>query len=172
MDREYKNDREYKSSACRDYEALLEDSISGEIGGADALRLSDHLKGCAGCREAREEAALSPRLLRLVEATADPGPGFARDVMARIRTDGEVRAERGFWQPLISMGWRFAATATVALALLAAYDTRTHLQQPPQETASLEAARIPDVFSPDPARVPSSRDEVLMMVAENEHGKH
>jgi hypothetical protein len=164
--------REYKSSACGEYEALLEDSISGEIGGADATRLSEHLKGCAGCRGAREEVAPSPRLLRLVEATAEPGPGFARDVMARIRTDRDVRAERGFWQPLVSMGWRFAATATVVLALLVAYDTRSHFQQPAQETASLDAARIPDVFSPDPARVPSTRDEVLMMVAENEHGKH
>ena len=171
MDREYRSDREYKSSACRDYEALLEDSISGEIGGADALRLSEHLKGCAGCREARDEAALSPRLLRLMEATADPGPEFARDVMARIRADRGVRAERGFWQPLISMGWRFAATATVALALLVAYDARSHIQQQPQETASLEASRIPDIFSPDPARVPTTRDEVLMMVAD-EHGKH
>jgi anti-sigma factor RsiW len=171
MAREYKRDREYKSSACGEYEALLEDSISGEIGGTDALRLSDHLKACAGCREAREEAALSPRLLRLMEATADPGPGFARDVMARIRNDRDVRAERGFWQPLVSMGWRFAATATVALALLVAYDSRSHVQQPVQETASLDASRIPDIFSPDPARVPSSRDEVLMMVAEDEHGK-
>jgi hypothetical protein len=91
--------------------------------------------------------------------------------MARIRTDRDVRAERGFWQPLVSIGWRFAATATMALALLVAYDTRSHIQQPPQETASLEAARIPDIFSPDPARVPTTRDEVLMMVAD-EHGKH
>ena len=81
---------------------LLEDSISGEIGGADALRLSEHLKTCAGCREAREHVALTPRLLHLAEATADPGPGFSRDVMARMRTDRDVRAERGFWQPLVS----------------------------------------------------------------------
>lgn len=165
-------DLEYKSSACGEYEALLEDSISGEIGGADAVQLSDHLKACAGCRAAREEAAMSPRLLRLMEATADPGPGFARNVMARIRTDRDVRAERGFWQPLVSMGWRFAATATLALAVLVAYDTRSHVQKPAQETASLDASRIPDIFTPDPARIPSSRDEVLMMVAENEHGKH
>jgi len=166
-------DRKYESPACKGYEALLEDSVSGEIGGSDAVRLSEHLKSCPGCLEAREHVAPSSRLLRLAEASADPGPGFARDVMARIRTDKDVRVERGFWQPLVSMGWRFAATATVALALLVAYDTTSHVQQQPaQETATLEAARIPDVFSPDPARVPSSRDEVLMMVAENEHGKH
>jgi anti-sigma factor RsiW len=163
---------EYKSSACPDYEALLEDSISGEIGGADALRLSEHLKTCAGCREAREHVALTPRLLHLAEATADPGPGFSRDVMARIRTDRDVRAERGFWLPLVAMGWRFAATATLALALLVAYDTTYHVEKPGQQAPALEAARIPDMFSPDPARVPSSRDEVLMMVAEDEHAKH
>jgi len=164
--------REYKSLACPDYEALLEDSISGEIGGTDAIRLSEHLKTCAACRDARQHVALTPRLLHLAEATADPGPGFSRDVMARIRTDRDVRAERGFWQPLVSMGWRFAATATLAVALLVAYDTTYHVEKPAQQAPALEAARIPDMFSPDPARVPSSRDEVLMMVAEDEHAKH
>ncbi len=170
---EYQTGHEYKSSACPDYEALLEDSISGEIGGTDAIRLSEHLKTCPGCREAREHVALAPRLLHLAEATADPGPGFSRNVMARIRTDRDVRADRGFWQPLVSMGWRFAATATLALALLVAYDSTFHVEKPAQQTATLEASsRIPDMFSPDPARVPSSRDEVLMMVAEDEHAKH
>ncbi|MFY9730474.1 MAG: zf-HC2 domain-containing protein [Candidatus Acidiferrales bacterium] len=165
---------EYKSSACPEYEPLLEDSISGEIGGAAAIRLSEHLKSCAGCREAREHVALTPRLLHLAEVAADPGPGFSRAVMARIRTDRDVRAERGFWQPLVSMSWRFAATATLALAFLVAYDTTSHVQKPAQQTPTLEASSsIPDMFSPDPARVPSSRDEVLMMmVAEDEHGKH
>jgi putative zinc finger protein len=170
---QHETDREYKSSACPDYEALLEDSISGEIGGADAVRLSEHLKSCPGCRDAREHVALTPRLLHLAEATADPGPGFSRDVMARIRTDRDVRSEGGFWQPLVSMGWRFAATATLALAVLVAYDSTFHVEQRAQQTPTLEASsRIPDMFSPDPARVPSSRDEVLMMVAEDEHAKH
>jgi hypothetical protein len=170
---EYQSDREYSTSACPDYEALLEDSISGEIGGADAIRLSEHLKSCAGCREAREHVVVTPRLLHLAEATADPGPGFSRDVMARIRTDRDVRAERGFWQPLVSMGWRFAATATLALAVLVAYDSTYHVEHPARQTATLEASsRVPDMFSPDPARVPSSRDEVLMMVADDEHAKH
>jgi hypothetical protein len=164
---------EYQSSACPDYEALLEDSISGEIGGTDAIRLSEHLKTCAGCREARDLVAMTPRLLHLMEATPDPGPGFSRDVMARIRTDRDVRAERGFWQPLVAMGWRFAATATLALALLVAYDSTFHVEQPTHPAPALEASsRIPDMFSPDPARVPSTRDEVLMMVADDEHAKH
>jgi hypothetical protein len=162
---------EYQSSACSEFEPLLEDSVSGEIGGTDAARLSEHLKGCEGCRRALDGAVLSSRLLRLGEPSADPGPGFWRDVMARIRTDKDVRAEQGFWQPLVSMGWRLAATATLALAFLVAYDTTSHVQQPTEQAPMLDAARIPDMFSPDPARVPSSRDEVLMMVAENDHGK-
>jgi len=173
MGHEYQTGHEYKSSACPEYEALLEDSVSGEIGGTDAIRLSEHLKTCAGCREAREHVALTPRLLHLTEASADPGPGFSRNVMARIRTDRDVRTERGFWQPLVSMGWRFAATATLALALLVAYDSTFHVEKHAQQAPALEASsRIPDMFSPDPARVPSSRDEVLMMVAEDEHAKH
>src|ERR1700746_2464596 len=97
-------DRKYESPACKGYEALLEDSVSGEIGGSDAVRLSEHLKSCPGCREAREHVAPSSRLLRLAEASADPGPGFARDVMARIRSDRGVLIERGFWEPPGSLG--------------------------------------------------------------------
>jgi anti-sigma factor RsiW len=161
---------EFKNTACTEYEALLEDSVSGEIGGADAARLSQHLKECAGCREALEFVALSPRLLRIAEPTVEPGPGFARNVMARIRADKEVRAEKGFWQPLISLSWRFAATAALALAVLVAYDTTSHTQPDPT-VASISAAHSQDIFSPDPTRMPASRDEVMMMVAENENGK-
>jgi anti-sigma factor RsiW len=164
-------DFEYKSSACTDYEALLEDSISGELGGEDAARLTQHMRSCAGCRAALEAVAPSSRLLRMGEPSADPGPGFSRIVMARIRGDKDVRAERGFWQPLISLAWRFAATATLALAVLIAYDSTSH-RQPEKTVATLTAAQPQDIFSPDPARVPVSRDEVMMMVAENEHGKH
>src|ERR1700747_1674425 len=101
-------DRKYESPACKGYEALLEDSVSGEIGGSDAVRLSEHLKSCPGCREAREHVAPSSRLLRLAEASADPGPGFARDVMARIRPEKEVRGGGGVWRPLVFMGVGFA----------------------------------------------------------------
>jgi anti-sigma factor RsiW len=162
---------EFRNSACSEYEALLEDSISGEIGGADAARLSQHLKECAGCREALEFVSLSPGLLRSLEPARDPGPGFARDVMARIRADQDVNSEKRFWQPLIALGWRFAATATLALAVLVAYDTTSHRQTNPT-VASMSATGMQDIFSPDPARMPASRDEVMMMVAENENGKH
>src|ERR1700690_2140060 len=94
-------DFEYKSSACTEYEALLEDSVSGEIGGEEAARLTQHLRTCAGCRAALEGVAPSSRILRIGEPSAEPGPGFSRIVMARIRGDKDVRAERGFWQPLI-----------------------------------------------------------------------
>jgi anti-sigma factor RsiW len=161
---------EFGNSACSEYEALLEDSISGEIGGADAARLSQHLKQCAGCREALEFVSPSRRLLRLAVPVRDPGPGFARDVMARIRADREVNSEKSFWQPLIALGWRFAATATLAVAVLVAYDTTSH-KQPDPTVGSMSATRMQDIFSPDPARMPASRDEVMMMVAENENGK-
>ena len=161
---------EMKNTACSEYEALLEDSISGELGGMDAARLSHHLQSCAGCREALEFVSLSPRLLRLGERNTDPGPGFARDVIARIRMDKDVRAEKSFWQPLVSLSWRFAATATLALAVLVAYDSTSH-NQPDPTVASLSASQPQDIFSPDPTRMPMSRDEVMMIVAENKHGK-
>src|SRR4029077_10059267 len=109
---------------------------------------------------ALEIVAPSARLLRMGEPIVDPGPGFSRIVMARLRADKDVRAERGFWQPLISLAWRLAATATLALAVLIAYDSTLH--RPPEKTvASLTAAQPQDIFSPDPTRVPVSRDEVM-----------
>ena len=160
-------DTELGNAACSEYEALLEDYLNDELNAADAKRASEHWKNCAGCRAALEQAAESARLLRLAEPSADPGPAFARIVMARIRA---AEQDRGvLWQPFVSLAWRVAATASLALALLVTYDAGWgHRPQPNADSTRLTG--VSDLFSPDPANLPANGDEVLMMVAESNHG--
>jgi hypothetical protein len=167
---------DFRDPACTGYEALLEDFFAGELGGADARKTAAHVEGCAGCRSALEDAAASVSLLQVAGSLLDnapvPSPGFARMVMARIRNE-EERAASGasFWQPVVSLAWRFAATATLALAVLLTYAV-AGFRRPPAEIASLSPAEMHDIFSPDPTRAPADRDEVLMMVGESGHANH
>ncbi|MGH9714973.1 MAG: zf-HC2 domain-containing protein [Candidatus Acidiferrales bacterium] len=161
----------FKSSACPEFEALLEDHLAGELGGPDAARLSEHLHSCVGCRESLALATASTRLLAIAEPTPDPGAGFARLVMARIRAEQERAAvEKGIWLPFVSLAWRFAAAAAFAVVLLFSYDTTLH-PNPQQNVAQIRGTRHRDLIS-DAGTPPDSRDDILMMMAETNHGKH
>ena len=158
-------------TACAKYEPVLEDYLEGVLDqdGAEAARR--HLQNCAGCNAAFEQAAGSVKLLQIAEPSEGPDAAFARNVMARIRTAEQERtAERaGFWQPVVALGWRFAATATLAVAVLVSCDIGlSHYARINVPTArSVEG----NLFAPEPARPPANVDEVLMMVAETSHGK-
>jgi len=157
-------------SGCQAYEVLLEDYLNAELSAEDAKLAADHLADCAACRAAVKRANASTRLLRAAEPSPDPGPAFARMVMARIRSaENEKAASRAnFWQPFVSLGWRFAATATFALAALVTYNAGwLHRSQP---NVALQRPTV-DIFAPEPARAPATGGEVLMMVADTGHEK-
>jgi anti-sigma factor RsiW len=161
-------DAEFKNTACAKYESLLEDYLSGELNVADAKSAAEHWKSCAGCREALEAAAASTRLLRAAAPSPEPSPAFARTVMARIRAAQEQAAERAsFWQPFVSVGWRFAATATLALVAMLTYDAGWGNRSQPN-IAEVRPTVVHDIFSPEPA----GPDEGLLMVAETTHGNN
>jgi len=168
-----RTDPEFRSAACAKYEAQLEDYVAGDLGGAGAKNVTEHLARCAGCREAIDAAAVSARLLRAVGPADGPGPAFSRTVMARIDAAEQDRtAERAtFWQPFVSFGWRFAATAMLALAILMTYEAGWGRSLQPN-LAVARPSNVSDLFSPDPERAPANRDEVLMMLAENNHGNN
>jgi len=163
---------EYNKGACPEFEALLEDHLSGELSGADAEKLAKHMEACAACGDALEEAAAGTRLLHIAEAAPDPGPGFSRTVMARIRAEMSRRGEeKSIWQPFVVVAWRFAATATLALAVLVTFDASRHSRSASlSNVAFAPATESHDLFA-DPTRPPASRDEVLMMLVETDHGK-
>src|SRR5579862_2107874 len=124
----------FGTKACTKYEAMLEDYLDGALDAVESRAAEAHWRDCVACRVALDQASASVRLLRFVGPSAGPGPAFARTVMARIRaaeaemTSSSERAS--FWQPLVKFGWRFAATATLLLAVLVTYDAGwgRHLQ--------------------------------------------
>jgi len=166
-------DSEFGPTACRNQEARLEDYVSGELSGAEERSMIEHWQSCSACRARLEDAALSMRLLRAAESSPDPGPGFARTVMSRIgAAESEMLAMRAnFWQPLVSFGWRFAATAALALVALVSYNAGWGHRTQPNVVAARPTEGM-DIFAPEPARVPRNGDEVLIMEAESGHEKH
>jgi predicted anti-sigma-YlaC factor YlaD len=147
----------FRDQACKQYEALLEDHLNGELGREDAKNISEHLAICGHCRRALEVAQSSTALFHLasLESTCDVGPGFARTVMAR---------RLSFWQPVVTLSWRFTASAAVALALLVAYAV-TGSRQPLSMVATVGQTEMHDLLSPDPTVLSEDQDEFLTMVA-------
>jgi anti-sigma factor RsiW len=158
--------------ACLQYEALLEDYLEGVLDEPGAEAAERHLRDCTGCSAALNRAAGSVDLLRNAEPSPAPDPAFARNVMARIHAvEQERSAERAvFWQPFVASGWRFAGTAALALGILLTCDIGwSHYAR--LNVASARSIEGMDLFAPEPARPPANKDEVLMMVAETNHGK-
>jgi hypothetical protein len=163
---------EFRTSACSEYEAALEDYVNDEFADAETAKLMVHLKTCSGCSSALVEAQVSARLLRAAEPTADPGVGFSRIVMARIRGEVENREEKSIWRPFVSLAWKLSATAAVVLVMLVTFDARRHDDlQDRNELAIIAANETPELLS-DEARQPSNRDEVLILMAEGGNAKH
>jgi len=157
-------DSENGRTACRKHEALLEDYLNEELSGAEAPSAIEHWQNCPVCSALLEDARLSRRLLRVAEPSPDPGPSFARLVMTRIRTveHERVALRANFWQPFVSFGWRFLATATVALIVLVSYNARWgHDAQPNVVTVRPTEAMPMDILAPEPTTVAANGDEVL-----------
>jgi predicted anti-sigma-YlaC factor YlaD len=155
--------------ACPRYEAALEDQLQGMLRGPEAVTLTEHLLTCAGCRAALEDAAVSARLLAIAEPAADPGAGFSRIVMARIRQELQTSESKSIWRPVVSVAWRFAASAAFALLLLASFDLGRHSQVVSDQSVIAEN-RMPEIVSERPS-LPANRDDVLLMMADTSHGK-
>ena len=93
--------------------------------------------------------------------------------MARIRVSGaEQAAEReSFWQSFVFFGWRFVATAVLALALLGVYDAGWARNLQPT-IAQARPTIVRDIVSSDTGAVPATRDDVLVMVAGLDGGEN
>ncbi len=159
------------TGVCPEFEPLLESRIDGELSAAEALSLAEHLKSCPCCEAALVRLSLSSRLLALAEPAADPGPGFAHLTMARIRQSEALRAEeKSFWQPFVSLAWRFAATTAVALALIITVDVGTHRDN--SYVASNSASAEDSGLFPDTQTSPIDRDDFLVPAGDLKHGNH
>src|SRR5271169_1291736 len=156
-------------AACTEFEVALEDHFQGSLRGAEAASLAEHLQSCVGCRAALADAAASARLLAIAEPSPDPGPGFSRIVMARIRQQLQASEGKSIWRPFVSVGWRFAVTASFALVLLVSFELGRHSQWQSDQSIVAEN-RMPEIVSERPS-LPANRDDVLLMMADTSHGK-
>jgi predicted anti-sigma-YlaC factor YlaD len=156
-------------AACPAYEAMLEDHLNGELVGSEASALSAHLQSCSGCRSALDQAVVSSRLLRLAEPTPDPGSGFSHMLMARIRTELHLAEDKSVWQAIVSFAWRFAASAAMVALVLVSFEVGRH-NQFQQDESQMAVNRLPEIV-PDQRSLPATRDEVLLMMAESNHGQ-
>lgn len=165
-------DPETKGTACAEFEMLLEDSIEGPLEGAEAKALAVHMAGCANCRAALEDARATSRLLSFAEPTPDPGPQFTHLVMARVRTEAQADG-KSLWRLVAAFARPFALSATVALGLMLAYGAywAPNPVNPNTGAAMVPQADVHELIS-DPSAPPATLDDTLMMmVADNDHGK-
>lgn len=156
---------EHSKELCKKLEPYLEDYLNGELPRGEAERLAAHLDACADCRSALDDARISVRLVSAFETVADPGPGFARMVMARIDVaERWIKEQRSFWRPFETLAWRLAFSATLALAFLFAYGIRISAQSS-ANTATAVSAQQPDMFTVPVSVSPASGDDVLLAIA-------
>lgn len=161
-------------TACPQYEALLEDYLDGALCDANVTVAAQHIEVCPQCRRAADAALAGSRFLREMNESlgehARPSPAFPRVVMARIRAaEAAQQAEHeGFWKSLVLLGRRFAVTATLAVALLAAYEAGWGGTSQPNATP-VRLTEVREMFSPDPVSLPANEGEALAMVAETSH---
>lgn len=152
--------------ACREYEHRLnqlEDYLEDRLDAASAAQVAAHLGDCPACREAVESAQFAGGLLRAgVEPAAVPGDEFWLRVAAGIREAEERRQQ--FWAPLEVLARRVSWSATIAVALLAAFVLVSDLRWPGTETVPRNEVR--EIF-PEPEQQPSNSDEVLLTLARN-----
>jgi predicted anti-sigma-YlaC factor YlaD len=164
-------DHEFVSGACPAYEAVLEDYLDGSLDSAGSRKLTDHLKGCVGCSHALETASAASQWLRQAEPTPDPGPGFARIVMARIRQEENAQGRASFWEPFVSLAWKFATTAALGLVVMVAYASHNGTASTENNVAVTGQSEIQDMLMPSQSTLPANRSDFMMMATESDNAE-
>lgn len=161
----------YTKGACPEFEARLEDLLSGQLVGSEKAVTAQHLGECSACRGAFDSASHISQFLKYSFAEdVVAEAGFAHRTMAAIRVEEDRLAEENsFWRPMQIMAWRLALSAALALVLLFAYARFVPLPVP--SAARIVAQTSDPELIPDPAARPLNGDEVLLMGAEFSYGK-
>jgi hypothetical protein len=154
-------------------------------------QLEAHLRGCADCREALDDALLATELLRDEEAGVVTfvdqfsnrfSTAFSTRVMASIREEISRRsAPDVIWRPLEMLASRFAVGAAAVLLMFSIYlaefappfrpaavASQGGISGPSQAgaQAAAEAAQAEaGAVMPEPPAQPSNPDEVLVSLA-------
>jgi predicted anti-sigma-YlaC factor YlaD len=160
---------EFLGCACPEYEVFLEDYLDGALEGASARKVTEHLRSCVGCSQALADASAAAQWLHGSITASEPTPAFARIVMARIRAEEEKQHPASFWEPFVSLAWKFATTAALALVVMLAYASHGNTSQASNTSvaAVTTANDLQDLLMPT-SSVPVSRTELTQMVTESD----
>ncbi|HKQ88695.1 MAG TPA: hypothetical protein VJS43_18210 [Candidatus Acidoferrales bacterium] len=164
-------ENEFAGGACPEYEAVLEDYLGGALENGASRKVTEHLKSCAGCGRALEDAAAASEMLRGVARVPDPGPSFTHMVMARVRT-AESESRTSFWEPFVSMAWKFATTAALALVVMLAYATHgTNSTTNPSVASVAPQGEVQQMLMAGQSMVPATRSDLVRMVTESDNAE-
>jgi len=168
-------ENKFVSRACAQYETLLEDYLDGALDNGASRKVAEHLKVCTGCSQAFADAAAANTWLHQSERASDPGPAFSRIVMARIRSEEESREGASFWEPFVSLAWKFATTAALALVVMLAYAAHgpnavtNTVAGTTTAAVSAPQGEVQEMLMADQSSgVPATRTEMVMMVTESD----
>ena len=164
-------ENDFASCACPEYEAVLEDYLGGALENGASRKIAEHLKACAGCSRALEDAAAASEMLRGVARVPDPGPGFTHMVMARVRT-AESESRTSFWEPFVSMAWKFATTAALALVVMLAYATHGISSTANNNVVAVAPqGEVQQMLMAGQSMVPATRSDMVRMVTESDNAE-
>lgn len=167
-------ENDFAYCACPEQEVMLEEYLEGTLENGAMRKLSEHLKSCAGCSQALEDAAEAAKWLHQAGRTPDPGPAFTHMVMTRVRTH-ESEARPTFWEPFVSLAWKFATTAALALVVMLAYAAHgTNAVSPDANnvaaTTTLQGD-MQEILVAGQSTVPATRSDMVRMVTESDNAE-
>ncbi len=147
----------------------MEDYLAGALENGASRKVAEHLKSCAGCTRALDDAAAVSEMLREVQRAADPGPSFTHMVMARVRT-AESESRTSFWEPFVSLAWKFATTAALALVVMLAYAVHGTASGSNPNTVATVAPQgeVQQLLTAGQSMVPATRSDLVRMVTESD----
>lgn len=148
---------------CPEYQASLEDVLrEGEVCIEPGSPLELHLRSCADCRGALNEALIASKLMlhaRYPETA--PSAAFVTRVMAAIR-EATQAAPSAIWRPLELLASRMALVAAVVLLALSVY-----LREfAPARGAVVNGPVEIGAGMPEPPALPADADEVLVSLSD------
>jgi anti-sigma factor RsiW len=154
---------------CKRFKNDLVDAALEELSPSRSERFRAHLAGCEACREALEEQRRLAQAIdrSLAESLAcEPSPEFAARVRQRIAQPDA--AARGWWST-----WKLAAVgALAALALLAAWVLRPHVEAPVRVAKATPGTHTVSPRGNAPANLPARQSGKPVPPAGAGHAQH
>lgn len=156
-----------RGGACTAWEAGIEDLLDRRLDSRQTAEVEAHVRGCANCAAAVEQARLAGGLLALLGARPAPGPSafFVARVMNGIR--GKQR-ERDLWMPVERAAWRVCFVAAAAAFVLGLLLLRLPVAGP---AVSGQDQNQMQVLVNVPVAQPVLQDDSILLVANDDNGR-